>query len=61
MLDALPSVAEELNALKTSSLYRQISDCVAGYCRDMLRNLKTDADDEPEDPEPEGARLPGFS
>ncbi|MBR0851674.1 type II toxin-antitoxin system HipA family toxin [Bradyrhizobium diazoefficiens] len=62
VMDALPTVVEELNALKTSPVYQQISNSVAGYCRDMLRNLKSDADDEPEeDPEPEGARPPGFS
>jgi serine/threonine-protein kinase HipA len=63
VLDALPSVVEELNALKKSPVYQQISDYVAGYCRDMLRNLKSDVEDEPEeDSEPEaGARPPGFS
>jgi serine/threonine-protein kinase HipA len=62
VLDALPSVVDELNALKKSPVYQQISDCVAVNCRDMLRNLKSDVEDEPEeDPEPQGARPPGFS
>ncbi|WP_024343166.1 type II toxin-antitoxin system HipA family toxin [Bradyrhizobium japonicum] len=62
VLDALPSVVDELNALKKSPVYQQISDCVAVNCRDMLRNLKSDVEDEPEeDPEPPGARPPGFS
>jgi serine/threonine-protein kinase HipA len=60
VLDALPSVVDELNALKTSPVYQRISDCVAGYCRDMLRNLKSDVDDEPEE-DPEPTRPPGFS
>jgi serine/threonine-protein kinase HipA len=47
VLDALPSVVEELNALKKSPVYQQISDYIASYCRDMLRNLKSDAKDEP--------------
>jgi len=63
VLDALPSVVEELNTLKKSPVYQQISDYVAGYCRDMLRNLKSDPREEPEeDSDPEGAiRPPGFS
>ncbi|SDK03389.1 serine/threonine-protein kinase HipA [Bradyrhizobium sp. Rc2d] len=63
VLDALPSVVEELNALKKSPAYQKISDYIAGYCRDMLRNLKSDARDEPEeDPDHEAAtRPPGFS
>jgi serine/threonine-protein kinase HipA len=63
VLDALPSVVEELNALKKSPVYHQISNYIAGYCRDMLRNLRSDARDEPkEDPDPQAATRPqGFS
>lgn len=63
VLDALPSVVDELNALKASPVYKQISDYVAGYCRSMLRNLATDVENEPdveEGPEPV-TRPPGFS
>lgn len=63
VLDMLPSVVDELNALKASPVYKQLSDFVAGYCRDMVRHLKTDVADEPmDDPEFENtARPPGFS
>ncbi len=63
VLDALPSLVEELNTLKKSPVYQQISDYIAGYCRDMLRNLKSDAKDEPEENLNLEAvtRPPGFS
>lgn len=63
VLDALPSVVEERNAELKSAVYKQISEYIAGYCRDMLRNLKNDPEAEPEqaDDMEEAAPRPGFS
>ncbi|MFB9267612.1 type II toxin-antitoxin system HipA family toxin [Bradyrhizobium erythrophlei] len=63
VLDTLPRVVAEMNAVKKSPTYQQIEGYVASTCRSMLSNLKYDVEDEPEEDEKAApaARAPGFS
>jgi HipA-like protein len=60
VLKAVPKVVEEMNKSNIpSAAYKEIGGYVAGYCRHMLANLKTDVkeEDEPDD-EPSAVPAP---